>query len=229
MEKNTKQQAMQNAMVEWRKEAIAKVKAAGARIGKAPKNSVLRKWIAAYNIEIRPVPKIKDLSTDESEPIVSTSRKIKSTLQCPTKTKTQIYCDGITIPYVPVKPKESIKPKGYKQKSKKSEIINIETFYDSWAWKDLRYQALKKYGRRCMNCGQQPNKDNKVIIHVDHIKPIRIYPELALDINNLQVLCGDCNQGKGYWDETDFREITKFSVSEESLSYLHEYAQNNFH
>lgn len=48
MEKNTKQQAMQNAMIEWRKEAIAKVKAAGARIGKAPKNYVEVKPVTTF-------------------------------------------------------------------------------------------------------------------------------------------------------------------------------------
>lgn len=98
-----------------------------------------------------------------------------------------------------------IKPIGYNQNSKKSEEINKDNFYDTWAWKDIRYQALHKCGRRCMSCGASPLKDNKVVLHVDHIKPFRKYPELALDINNLQVLCEDCNMGKGYWDETDFR------------------------
>ncbi len=43
-------------------------------------------------------------------------------------------------------------------------------------------------------------------LHVDHIKPRSKYPDLALDINNLQILCESCNLGKGAWDETDFRE-----------------------
>ena len=42
-------------------------------------------------------------------------------------------------------------------------------------------------------------------IHVDHIKPRSKYPELELDINNLQVLCEDCNIGKSNIDETDWR------------------------
>jgi 5-methylcytosine-specific restriction endonuclease McrA len=44
-----------------------------------------------------------------------------------------------------------------------------------------------------------------VVINVDHIKPRRKYPELALTESNLQVLCGTCNHGKGSWDETDWR------------------------
>ncbi len=43
-------------------------------------------------------------------------------------------------------------------------------------------------------------------MHVDHIKPRRKYPELALSRSNLQVLCNLCNHGKGNWDETDWRE-----------------------
>ena len=153
-------------------------------------------------------------------PKVVGSRRIKSTLPCPTnnsKNKEQT---------------KVIKPKNYKQKSRKSEPVNLDNFYESWTWKDLRYQVIKKYGRRCMNCGQSPSKENKVSLHVDHIKPVRKHPELALDINNLQVLCGDCNQGKGFWDETDFRGESNVSISinitEEKLSALHDFAQREY-
>lgn len=37
------------------------------------------------------------------------------------------------------------------------------------------------------------------------MKPRSKYPELALDPDNLQVLCKACNLGKLAWDETDFR------------------------
>ena len=42
-------------------------------------------------------------------------------------------------------------------------------------------------------------------MHVDHIKPRKLYPALALDVNNLQILCEVCNHGKGNWDMTDWR------------------------
>ena len=79
---------------------------------------------------------------------------------------------------------------------------NKEDFLDSYEWRKLRMQAIKKYGNKCMCCGSEPPD---VVINVDHIKPRKKYPELALDINNLQILCNPCNHGKGNWDETDWR------------------------
>jgi len=76
-------------------------------------------------------------------------------------------------------------------------------FYKSKEWQELRYKALKHYGNKCHLCGRSP-KDG-VVIHVDHILPRSIYPEFALVFNNLQILCDDCNHGKGNWDETDHR------------------------
>ncbi|WP_248579895.1 HNH endonuclease signature motif containing protein [Nocardioides sp. InS609-2] len=33
-------------------------------------------------------------------------------------------------------------------------------------------------------------------LQADHIKPASLYPELALDIDNMQTLCGPCNRRK---------------------------------
>lgn len=72
-------------------------------------------------------------------------------------------------------------------------------FYKSWDWKKLRYETLKKYGAMCMLCGS----DYRIV--VDHIKPRSRFPELELDPDNMQVLCNECNMGKGNKDYTDFR------------------------
>lgn len=73
-------------------------------------------------------------------------------------------------------------------------------FYRSRAWRELRYKAILKYGRNCMCCGVRADP-----VHVDHIKPRSKYPELALDINNVQILCEADNLAKSAWDETDWR------------------------
>lgn len=76
-------------------------------------------------------------------------------------------------------------------------------FLESYAWRRVRMEALKKHGAVCQCCGA--SRKTGAVIHVDHIKPRKLYPHLALDINNLQVLCHECNHGKGNWDTTDWR------------------------
>lgn len=83
-------------------------------------------------------------------------------------------------------------------------------FYESKGWLSVRYQALKIHGRKCQCCGSTP--DDGAVIHVDHIRPRSIYPELALDLNNLQILCKHCNLGKSNTDETDWRLISGYEM-----------------
>lgn len=78
--------------------------------------------------------------------------------------------------------------------------VITDSFQTSIEWQRVRYRVLKLYGRRCMACGASDTE-----LHVDHIKARSRYPKLALDINNLQVLCRACNLGKGVDDETDWR------------------------
>lgn len=80
-------------------------------------------------------------------------------------------------------------------------------FYESDAWKRLRYQALKIHGAICQCCGA--TRADGVKIHVDHIKPRSKYPHLELELNNLQILCEPCNIGKSAIDETDWRDQPK--------------------
>lgn len=76
-------------------------------------------------------------------------------------------------------------------------------FLRSKAWQRLRYQALRACGARCQACGTTVAQG--AVLNVDHIKPRRLFPQLALTLSNLQVLCSECNAGKGNWDMTDFR------------------------
>jgi 5-methylcytosine-specific restriction endonuclease McrA len=80
-------------------------------------------------------------------------------------------------------------------------------FYDSDEWRNIRYQALKIHGGACQCCGNRASADKP--LHVDHIKPRSKFPELELDLNNLQVLCKDCNLGKRAWDQTDWRPVAE--------------------
>jgi len=76
-------------------------------------------------------------------------------------------------------------------------------FYKMPEWKKARYHALKMYGNRCHLCGAGPQLG--IQLHVDHIKPRHLYPDLCLDFNNLQILCNTCHSAKGAWHEDDCR------------------------
>lgn len=89
-------------------------------------------------------------------------------------------------------------------------VTSKNEFYASWEWRTLRMEVLKEQGRACQCCGAEPGMKtaagDPVRICVDHIKPLSKFWHLRLDKNNLQVLCDECNQGKGNWDQTDFRQ-----------------------
>jgi len=73
-------------------------------------------------------------------------------------------------------------------------------FYTSDKWLVLRDIVITTYGRKCMRCNV-----TKGSIHVDHIKPRSLYPELELEFDNMQVLCKRCNLEKSNIDDTDYR------------------------
>ena len=74
-------------------------------------------------------------------------------------------------------------------------------FYSSEAWRKLRPVVFSMYGNQCMN----PKCGNVNELQIDHIKPRSKFPQLALDLNNLQVLCGPCNRKKSNVEIIDYR------------------------
>ena len=78
-----------------------------------------------------------------------------------------------------------------------------KSFLQSTEWKKLRSEVVRKYGRKCMKCGSTPK--NPKMTHVDHIKCRKHFPELALDFENLQILCCNCNKEKGNKNSIDYR------------------------
>lgn len=78
----------------------------------------------------------------------------------------------------------------------------VDHFLLSREWIAVRMIVLERDGGRCACCGRAAN--DGVRINVDHKKPRSRYPELALTASNLQVLCSECNQGKGNRFETDW-------------------------
>jgi len=93
---------------------------------------------------------------------------------------------------------------GKKPKPRRAKKSNLPSdFYKTPEWRALRYKAFEKNGNACQCCGASPKTG--AVLHVDHIKPKSIYPDLAFDVDNLQILCEDCNLGKLNLYETDWR------------------------
>jgi len=79
-----------------------------------------------------------------------------------------------------------------------------DPFIRTLEWKALRKLAIDRYGAVCCKCGKDGTKSSP--INFDHIKPRKYFPELALDIENIQPLCARCNKTKGNLHQTDYRK-----------------------
>ncbi|MBM7605996.1 5-methylcytosine-specific restriction endonuclease McrA [Metabacillus crassostreae] len=79
-------------------------------------------------------------------------------------------------------------------------------FYKSKQWSGvngLREQAIRRDNYECQECKRlgkvytdkhDPDKHKR--LDVDHIKEIYTYPELALELDNLETLCIRCHNKK---------------------------------
>ena len=94
------------------------------------------------------------------------------------------------------------KRRNAKAKTSSPAAKTTPNFYVSQEWRQIRYLALKNTGGRCQCCGASAS--DGITLHVDHIQPLA-RGGAPLDLGNLQVLCADCNVGKGSWDDTDWR------------------------
>lgn len=122
------------------------------------------------------------------------------------KRKCRAYREANGIPH-PTRPEPRTKvvfrPPPVRKPPPRIRLKPGQSFYDTDEWRDVRYRALVIHGGCCQCCGASPCRGKP--LHVDHIKPRSKFPELELDLNNLQVLCKDCNLGKRAWDQTDWR------------------------
>ena len=75
------------------------------------------------------------------------------------------------------------------------------------SWKEAQFLKLKRVCPSCRNSFSSISD-----FDIDHKKPLSKFPELAIEIHNLQILCRQCNASKG--DRI-------LSVQETVLYYLH--------
>lgn len=68
---------------------------------------------------------------------------------------------------------------------------DVSPFYNTKQWKMLRKQKKKIEHNECERCRAKGRHREGTEVH--HKKYLRQHPELALDINNLELLCEDCH------------------------------------
>jgi 5-methylcytosine-specific restriction endonuclease McrA len=81
-------------------------------------------------------------------------------------------------------------------------------FEDLGIGTEIYAEVIAASGYRCAACGRQfSERRRKPLLHVDHIRPRKLYPQLLYVRSNLQVLCRPCNSHKSAYDGDDWKDI----------------------
>lgn len=70
-------------------------------------------------------------------------------------------------------------------------LIKEERFYHTTAWRKTRKIALRRDNFECQECKRQGGFSKANTVH--HIEHLKDRPDLALDLDNLESLCGACH------------------------------------
>ena len=73
-------------------------------------------------------------------------------------------------------------------------------------------KALERDNYTCQQCGYREDE----IMQIDHILPVKMYPDLKCDINNLQTLCPNCHFRKTLKDRkmiAEFKQNETFTAT----------------
>lgn len=90
----------------------------------------------------------------------------------------------------------------------------LETRTSSARWKRLRSRVIRTRPHRCHWCYRDLDPKARFTepnaIQVDHVRPVKTYPELAWDEANLVLSCPGCNNAKRarYQDSKVLRRST---------------------
>lgn len=68
---------------------------------------------------------------------------------------------------------------------------NTHYFYTNQLWLKKRTEALNRDNNECQSCKKEGRYSKANTVH--HIKRLKKFPSLALDINNLLSLCYECH------------------------------------
>ena len=93
-------------------------------------------------------------------------------------------------------------------------------FYSSKAWQDCRNEYAKRRNHLCEDCLRRGiYRPGEIVHHKIELDPVNIEkPEIALNFENLELLCRECHarrheQSGGRWKEVNQRRKTKREAS----------------
>jgi 5-methylcytosine-specific restriction endonuclease McrA len=109
-------------------------------------------------------------------------------------------------------PQGSFNMKEQKKTKYNTKYIKADVFFKLKRWHKLKKKVFAIYGYTCMKCGA-----NNCELHIDHIKSRMLRPDLQFTLNNLQVLCRQCNIDKSWHGKKDYRPI-KASYLQDTIS-----------
>ena len=90
-----------------------------------------------------------------------------------------------------------------------------QSFYKSSEWKNLRQDFLETQTNRICNYCKKDlslNLNDSLTLNIDHIKPIKFFWNQRLNINNLQILCNECNKVKANNYSTGIKKEVKIKI-----------------
>ena len=80
---------------------------------------------------------------------------------------------------------------GAKDMNSRRYKTNNDAFYKSKEWRTLRLEALQRDSYLCQECKKRGIVTPADTVH--HIKPLRVDASRALQLSNLEAVCGACH------------------------------------
>lgn len=96
-----------------------------------------------------------------------------------------------------------------------------EAFRDSEAGRQWKAQKLAECQYRCPECNKSINDYNS---NIDHKHPRRYYPWLAWNLDNLWVICKDCNTNKSDQPWDDYLQAVRQNRGQAAVNRILRYA-----
>jgi 5-methylcytosine-specific restriction endonuclease McrA len=81
-------------------------------------------------------------------------------------------------------------------------LDQIEPRKNQYVGKGWPKEVIDKLEHKCQKCGATAKEAQ---LHIDHIAPASLFPELCKSPDNIQILCQTCNSSKGNRYIRDYR------------------------